>query len=277
MKRIALVTTCLLITVLVAKSQDRNATALMKGLIVQPSMVDFTLSANEMGTKKITIMNNTPQAIQLRMYLADWQRDSLGKHTYYGPNTQPYSCTRWIKLEKDFMEVPAGASIPFEVTMRVPDSADFNKDMKWSMLFVEVVKERKVNPDTAVVSQVNPIFRMGVHIYETPPTVKRKEMRMTSFERVPGFIDSSIVYNVAVKNEGDVQLKLKSSLEITNLTTGEKTKLGPNPVPLFPAQKRYISFRIPRELPKGKYSLLAVLDGGDDMPIEAAQGEMELK
>ncbi|HEX2629277.1 MAG TPA: hypothetical protein VHM26_09700, partial [Chitinophagaceae bacterium] len=95
MKRIALITTCFLITALVSHSQDRNATALMKGLIVQPSMVDFTLSANEMASKKITIMNNTAQTIQLRMYLADWQRDSVGKHTYYGPNTQPYSCTRW--------------------------------------------------------------------------------------------------------------------------------------------------------------------------------------
>lgn len=253
------------------------AAALMKGLIIQPSMIDFTLSANETGSKKINIMNNTPQTVQLRMYLNDWERDSSGKHAYYNPGTRPYSCAPWIKLEKDFVEVPPGGQLPVEITLRMPESAELTREMKWAMLFVEVVKERKVQTDSSLVSTINPTFRMGVHIYETPASVQRREMKMLSFKRTSPVADTNIVYTVAVKNEGEVQLRCQSSLELTNLTTGVKTKLGPGLVPLFPGQKRNIQYVIPTNLAKGKYSLLAVVDAGDDLPIEAAQGELELK
>lgn len=281
MKRLFLIAFCFTAFASAAWSQQPGspgaAAALMKGLIIQPSMLDFALSANETGSKKITIMNNTPATIQLRMYLNDWERDSVGKHAYYTAGSRPYSCAPWVKLEKDFIEVPPGAQLPFEVTLRMPESADMTKDMKWAMLFVEVVKERKVQTDSSLQSQINPVYRMGVHIYETPATVQRRELKMVGFTRTSPLTDTSVIYTVAVKNEGDVQLRCQSSLEITNLTTGVKTKLGPGLIPLFPGQKRNISYELPRSLPKGKYSLLAVVDGGDDLPIEAAQGEVELK
>jgi hypothetical protein len=66
-------------------------------------------------------------------------------------------------------------------------------------------------------------------------------------------------------------------VEFTNLATGQKTKLPHYDFPMFPGHTRHVYFKIPADLPKGKYSILGVLDAGEDLPLEAVQKEIELK
>ena len=50
-------------------------------------------------------------------------------------------------------------------------------------------------------------------------------------------------------------------------------------VPLFPEQIRLLQFKLPKgSFPVGKYTLVALADAlDDDVPLEAAQLEVELK
>ena len=253
-----------------------NAQTPTKGIFVLPAIIDFNLATSQVGNKTLTIQNRTDAGVQLRVYLSDWKRDSLGKHQYSESGTLANSCAQWINIDKTFIEVPSGATIPLNVTLKIPDSATSVKEMKWAMVFIEVVTEKKAMQDTGVSTAVLPIFRMGVHVYQTPPNLGKKELKMLSFDKVFQSSDST-VYSINCENVGDVHVRVKSSLELTNLTDGTKTKLGPDPVSIFPGARRRIYYKLPATLPKGKYSLLAVLDGGDDMPVEAAQTEIEIK
>ena len=258
----------------IAKSASSQVPA--KGIFVMPSIVEFNLANNQIGTKTLNIQNRTENTVQLKVYLADWERDSMGKHKYLNPGSISTSCSEWLKFDKEFIEIASGASTPLNVTLKVPDSATSVKEMKWSMLFIEVVNEKKAVQDTGVSTSVLPIFRMGVHVYQTPPTLTRKEIKMLSFDPLIESKDS-IVYSIFCENVGDVHVKAKSSLELTNLTDGTKIKLGPDPISIFPGARRRVNYRLPATLVKGKYSLLAVIEGSEDMPIEAAQTEIEIK
>jgi hypothetical protein len=46
---------------------------------------------------------------------------------------------------------------------------------------------------------------------------------------------------------------------------------------MFPSQKRYVTFELPKNISKGKYSVLAVADGGEDMSLEAVESVIEVK
>ncbi len=247
-----------------------------KGIFILPAIIDFTLTNGQVAAKTLTVQNRTDSSAQFTLYMADWRRDSLGRHEYYGPGMLPMSCTDWITLDKTFIEVPSGGNIPITVTMKIPDSASSTKEMKWAMLFIEVVNEKKVFQDTGVSTAIIPIYRLGVHIYQTPPNLGKKEIKMLSFGQVK-LAEDSLGLSIECENVGDVHLKGKSSIEFTNLTDGTKTKIGPDPFSVFPGFRRVINYKIPTNLPKGKYSVLAILDGGEDMPIEAAQSEIEIK
>ncbi len=252
--------------------------AYTKGLVVQPSIVQFNAANNtEAVNRKIKIDNKTERTVQMRLYLADWERDINGKHIYYPElGSKPFSCSQWMTLEKSFIEVPAGGSSFVNISLKIPDTVAAINDMKWSMLFAEVVNEKKTIVDTIPRPAINQLYRFGIHIYQIPPSANKREMRLTEFERISEKKDS-IIYGALVSNEGSTQLKIKTSLEITNLSDGNKTKLTPISVSVFPGKQRRVSFLIPPSLPKGNYNLLMALDGGEDLPIEAAEVKLEIK
>ena len=72
-------------------------------------------------------------------------------------------------------------------------------------------------------------------------------------------------------------LQFKSYLELASVVDGQKIKLDPIDFPMFPQQKRYVTFELPANIQKGKYSALAVLDGGEDISLEAVEGTIEVK
>lgn len=52
--------------------------------------------------------------------------------------------------------------------------------------------------------------------------------------------------------------------------------VSPARISTLSAQIRYIDYELPSTLTPGKYRLTAVLDAGTDIPLEAAQIEVEI-
>ncbi|MBS1690494.1 MAG: hypothetical protein JSS96_17310 [Bacteroidetes bacterium] len=73
-------------------------------------------------------------------------------------------------------------------------------------------------------------------------------------------------------------LRCQYSIELSSEATGEKTIIGPKEALLLPGQKRFVDLQIPKTLPKGKYTAVALIDPNDDeVPLEAAQKEIEIR
>jgi len=66
------------------------------------------------------------------------------------------------------------------------------------------------------------------------------------------------------------------SAKLSSLTTGKTTTLERPNCMMFPGNKRVVYLKIPNEVPKGKYLLIASIDGGEDVPLEVTQKEIEI-
>lgn len=246
-----------------------------KNLSVMPVTVSFTLDKGQSGTAKVNVINNLDSQQQFSVYFGDWERDSIGKHVYSPAGQGKHSCSSWLSVDKSFLEVPAHSTGSVTITLKVPDSVAAADMMKWSMLFFETIAERMPPRKSGKVETVvQRSFRIGVHVYQTPPAVVNKEVKILSFRQ----LESDKSYRIVCENTGAVQLRCKASLDIQSLETGAKLSLESKEVPLFPEQKRFIDFTLPDTLAKGKYTIVAMVDpGDDDATLEAAEKEIEIR
>lgn len=246
-----------------------------KGIFVDPATIDFNLLNGQSGTAKVKIINQMDVKKQFKIYLNDWQRDTVGQHHYVEPGTLPISCSRWISLDRSFVELNPGEMTEVTVKLTVPDSVEAVKGMRWSMLFIETVEEKKTPTRIdGILTAIQTSYRIGVHVYQTPPTRASRELQMLSF--APKANSSDSVYRIECKNTGDAQLHCKSYIELLNTANGQKTRLAPVEFPMFPQQVRYVDFVLPASLANGKYTALAAVDAGEDVPLEAAEKTIEI-
>lgn len=249
------------------------STANAQNLGVYPTTINFNLANGQSEAQTITISNGSSKKVQFRTYLNDWIRDTVGGHAYYDPGTLKNSCSKWVSVDKNFIELEPGETAQLTVQIRVPDAPDATSGMKWSMLFIETVQEQLTSDDTKASASVRNLLRIGVHIYQTPPGVSEKSIMAVDLKPIP---DVKNVYNFLCQNTGDVMLECKAYLQLTSLASGEETKLDFVEFPMFPGQRRYVTFELPKNMPEGKYNVLGVLDAGDDIPLEAVETDIEI-
>jgi hypothetical protein len=244
------------------------------GISVKPVRLFYTLLNGQTSTQTVYIVNNSGQFQQFKLYLQDWTRDEKGKHFYMKLGIFPQSCARWVTLDKQFIELKPGETGEVLVKVAIPDSLSVLDEMKWTMLFVETTEEKLApSKQKGTTTTVHNISRIGVHVVQTPPTLKEKSINMISFKSLPG--DSS--YRIVCQNTGKIQYDCSSYIELSSVATGEKTTIRANMFPLFPNQIRYVDFTIPNTLQKGKYTMTAVVDAGDDLPLQVSESSIEIK
>lgn len=250
-----------------------TVSASAQNLGVYPTTLDFKLAAGQSEAKAINLSNSADKKVQFRVYLNDWIRDSLGGHIYYEPNTQPNSCASWLSLDKNFIELEPGESTQLTVRMLVPQTPEATEKMRWSMLFIETVEEQVSRNDKSAQATVRNLLRVGVHVYETPPNLTEKAIKVMDLKPNPEIENA---WDLVCMNTGEIMIECKAHVELTS-ATGDETKLDFIEFPMFPGQKRYVTFELPKNMPAGKYSALGVLDGGEDIQLEAIQTDIEVK
>jgi len=256
---------------------DSVVNAKKMGLEVKPVRIDFHLSKGEFAYQSIFVTNNFSTTMQFKARFVDWMRDSLGGHEYSEPGTTPRSCAQWMSFGNDVVEIEPGKTKDILVRLKMPDNDSAVAEMRWCLVFLESVTENRVyKPSDSSRAHVNTLFRVGIHILQTPPQLEsQKSLEMLSFKSVPGAKDQ---FQILCRNTGQTQLECKGYLELSSLETGEKITIEPKIFPLFPDQKRYIDFTLPEGLKKGKYTILAVADAGeDDIPLQASEATIDIK
>jgi hypothetical protein len=244
------------------------------GVDIQPTAFKFSAKQGETVVQPVTISNNQAVSVQLSFYLGDWLRDSTGNHKYFPPGTLPISCANWVKLSRNFLEIPPHSKGTFDLTLSMPDSAAAVEAMRWAMLFVEFVQETEApvaSGNQRITTTVRK-QRIGLHIYEEPPTLTEKAFHMTSFH----VLDSvKNIYRMSCINNGKTPISCKPMLQLTPLdASSDNIKIDGREFPMFPGQKRIVDIAVPEHTPKGRYNVMALLDAGEDLPLEAAQAEI---
>jgi hypothetical protein len=244
------------------------------GIAVRPVTIDFTLLPGETATQTINITNGLAEKKQFAVYVSDWKRDTTGAHVYTEPNNDPRSCATWIQLSKNFFELDPGETTQVAVTLKHPMDSLHDKKMSWCMLFIETIQENKVKDTAGITTTISNKFRVGIHIYQTPPKNPSQEIKLLDFQSLHG---DKMKYRISCENKGETQLHCTSYLEVVSLETNERIKLPAQEFPIFPEQVRYLDFELPSSLSKGKYLVTAIIDAGMDIALEAAQLQIEIQ
>lgn len=241
---------------------------------IQPSVLDFRVGPSAQQTQSVRITNLSDKKLAFQAYLADWLRDSTGSHQYFRPDTLSRSCASWVQLDRNFIEVEPGGSSELLVRMNPPADPSKVNEMKWAMLFVQGADEKNTEDPSSkqLQTQVKEILRVGVHIYETPPALHKKTVSLYSFAPTA----EKNVYEVAMKNTGDLMLQCKAQIELTDPANGNTYRTEKIEFPIFPGGTRKAKIPLPADLPKGKYSALAIIDLGEDAPLEGVERMVEV-
>lgn len=244
---------------------------------INPSIVEFHLqNIGSSETQVITITNNSAKAQSFEVSLGDWNRKIDGAHDYFKPNTKPYSCASWLTFDKNFIEIPAGKSGEIVLTMQAPTTSKELESMKWAMLFVQGANLKKpvVNGPNEAKASIQEIIRMGIHVYQTPPNLTEGSAKAISLLASK---ENAKMLNFEIENIGKIMITGRSHLEITNLSNSQETLTEAKEFPVFPGGKRIVPLEIPNTLKPGKYSILAVLDYGENSSLEAIEKTIEIK
>lgn len=254
-----------------------STTLQAQAVTVSPSILRFTAAPGKAEVKTISIRNNAKKPVTFKIYLQDWLLDSNGNFVYYRSDTLFQSCAKMVSIEpSSYIRIDSGKIGKIEVRMQ-PSATASNTDMKWAMLFIESLpdeQQQEKSKSKKLGMQVNMSLQIGIHIYQTPPgaITKAVEGVAVSVDSVQkGFV------NLHMKNVGQVMLACKAHLELNYLSTGEEVVTEGATFSVFPNGFRKVKLNLPKNLKPGEYSLLAILDYGPDMPLEAVQKNITIK
>ncbi|HEV7350142.1 hypothetical protein [Telluribacter sp.] len=253
-----------------------SVVAVAQHINVLPTSLSFSLSRGISQNQTLYISNPTTVKQAFEISLADWKRNEDGSHSYYKPNTQPYSCARWLSLSTNLVEVEPGHTAKVTVTLQGSDDPKDYEQMKWAMLFLQNVVEKKPEDSrsTNVQTQIREVMRIGVHLYQTPPSLVQHEAKAIALEPDPEDLES---YWFKVQNTGRTMLNCRVYLDLTETTTGVQYRSEGTEFPMFPEGSRQVKLTLPPNVPKGKYSMLAILDYAEDASLEALEKNIEIQ
>jgi hypothetical protein len=265
-------TVCLLLSIVLFQSA-----VLAQRISLQPTTLDFSVGPAGNQTQTISVANLSDKKVAFQVYLADWLRDSMGTHQYFKADTLRRSCASWIRLNRNFFELEPRQSTEVIVQMQAPTDSLATSEMKWAMLFLQGVEEQ----DSAsrftqtLQTQIRELLRIGIHVYQTPLNLNRKSAKTISFREVADTEKNT--YELKMRNTGNVMIRCRSYLELTDVATGKTYKTAPIEYPVFPEGVRKVRFTLDKEIPQGTYSALAILDLGEDVPLEAMERVIKVK
>jgi P pilus assembly chaperone PapD len=258
--------------------------ALVIGLLpaaaaAQVSVEELELHLQLVGTRTalgqvIPVKNEEDRPQQVRVAVADWYRDSLGRNVFVDAGTEQQSCAARLSVFPVEFQIAPGATELIRVSYD-PSESDPGC---WSIVFIETVTPPQPNP-TAPGSFLTLEIRTGVKIYvHAKDAVKAGEVEAADValfwrraEALSTTGDTVQVREAVVRfvNTGTAHYRVRSQLEIRG-TDSRLIFEGPGPdMSMTPGAAHDIHLPMPT-LPSGDYIAIVLLDFGG-AEISAAQ------
>lgn len=236
-----------------------------------PTRMNFKVSPGGSQRGIITVTNNSNERHEFNVDFGDFDATRAGKSNFLDKGVLPRSCAEWLSASPSLFALDPGESQQIELTLDVPqDSSAFIA--RWAVTYIRIAEQRKGQQqgEDGLIVNLNQSYRFGVYIFQTPPNASYARGELIDFK-----YDKDLL-TLRLKNVGETFLRCNSYAELTNLQTGEISRLKARQFTVLPASNRDVSFIIPKSYPPGQYSVLGVLDYGNRDEIEAAEIEITL-
>jgi len=247
---------------------------------MSPSRLYFKASGGETKKQTVHVTNNSTTKQSFAVTFGDFSSPSTdGKTKMMKPGESEHSCSKYLSASPSFFDLEPGQSQDIQVVIDLPNLPEANK-VKWGTMILKLAKER-TEADKSMHDGVGmgllETFQFVVHIFQTPPAVTFKQAEIVSFKEITSTSDTLRTLSLITKNTGEAILDCASYLEFSNLQTGYEQRSKPSAFTVLPEGSREMKFTIPAGLPKGKYTITAVVDIGLKDAVQAAEMDTEVK
>ncbi len=245
------------------------------GVSIAPSSMHLAVKPGTSQVRDITVKNVTREKYSFRVDFSDFEMTPEGKPGPPDPDHSRYSLSRYIGINPSYFELGPGEEMKVRATISMPDE-ETSYTAKWTIITIEQVVERPMldpgdSPERLSMGVIT-TFGFGVYVYQNPPNVIINQIDLERMEYVDAPNRRVIM---EVKNSGDGISYCRSYLELTNLNTGEQTRLRERNFTILPQFNREFKFDL-QNLPSGRYSAIGVIDYGSRDEILAAEVEFEI-
>ena len=161
------------------------------------------------------------------------------------------------------------------ITVNIPDTDAANR-AAWCMGIIDEVHENteiaKNENSESLTFGVKPSFGFAVYFYQNPPSVGVSEVEILDFSF--SYSETNKYIHLLVENIGKGIARAKAYVELDELNTGYHETLDLQIFNGLPSRQREFTFTLPGKMPKGRYSIMGILDFGSDEEIKAASKEI---
>ncbi len=288
--KVACASLCLFLIVFTTKAQTNTPTqtpipekkdSVAMGVAISPGKLLFTCKQGNTQSQVVTLTNHTDVPYNFRVGFTDYNQNNSGKPLFTGETSRKskYSLSKWATISPTFFTLEKGKSQKITVTVTIPDN-DSNRIAAWTIMEVDQVKKKQpiANQGSQSMSMgISSEIGLGVYIYQNPPNVKINNIEINKFY----YRDTTFIVAqqskatkqlwMQVSNVGDGISFCTSYAEITNLQTGQTSRLASQQFTILPGFDRDFYYELPKDIPPGDYSAVGVVDFGDKTPKKVAQ------
>lgn len=261
-------------------SQEESAPA--GGVAVSPSTIRFSAKPGSPQIRTLKITNDSKRKCKFQISFQDVGIDQTGKKDVAVGQNYRYALSKYLVVSPSYVELNPGEARVVEVTANIP-GGDSTAIAMWTTLVVDEVRDREKmevpNPNNKTIGLgIYAGIGFGINVYQNPANVavNSVEIMQLKFEKAQPQNKTQNTLVMNVKNTGDGIGYCLYYIELTNLVTGRQSKLKVKQFGVLPGHAKEIRFDLPKELSKGKYSGMAVLDFGDKDVLQTAEIEFNL-
>lgn len=249
-----------------------------QNVAVSPSRLYFKEAPGSFRAQTIRVSNNGDKPESFQITFNNFTSEGNQGKTQILEEGDERGCAQWLSATPAFFELEAGTSQEVKIMLQVPNTPEAN-NVRWAIAAVKLAKEKTGSgsgSEQETGMQIIQTFQFLIHIFQTPPTIHHKEANVLSFKKISQAGDSVQVLGMEVANVGETILDCAPYLDIVNLSTGVSQRIKARGFSILPGGQREIKLSLPKDLPKGKYSVLGVIDYGSDSDLAGAELDLEL-
>lgn len=261
-------------------SQEETAPA--GGVAVSPSTIRFTAKPGSPQIRTIKVTNDSKRKYKFQITFQDVGIDASGKQDMAVGNSYRYALSKYLVVSPSYIELNPGEAKVIEVTANIP-GGDSTAIAMWTTMVVDEVRDREKmevpNPNNKTIGLgIYAGIGFGINVYQNPANVavNSVEIMQLKFDKAGTQNKNINTLVMNVKNTGDGIGYCLYYIELTNIVTGRQSKLKVKQFGVLPGHAKEIRFDLPKDLPKGKYSGMAVLDFGDKDVLQTAEIDFSL-
>ncbi|MBN1251932.1 MAG: hypothetical protein JXA16_07340 [Bacteroidales bacterium] len=237
---------------------------------ISPATMNFNAEPGQTQTIPMNIINHSSQKSAFTVVLSDYIINKEGNKIIMPPASTEHSLVNWISINPPFFELNPNESRQVIVSIQAP-VGDYST--KWAHINVRSTTEQTASlADKKLQTGMLVQGQIVVNAIQSPRSNVNYKMKITSLAENTNINDTIRTFTANIDNLGDKISDCKVTLLASDLSNAKEYVLQVIEFQVFPDSPRIIIMSFNKNaLPKGTYSLAAILDYGPKANLEGTQ------